>query len=294
MLTGPAPSSLKALKIAGMSTSDIDLWELNEAFASVVLLYMKLLNIPHDKINVNGGAIAMGHPLGATGAIVLGTLLDEMERRDLSTGLCLTVHRGRHGHRHHHRTRIARIKEENMNNTIQYAVDQDGIALLTIDLPGMPMNVLTPELMEDLATLTEQAASDDEVKGMVITSGKKAFIAGADIKDMVTAYDRGVTHKEAAEFSGKLNQTLRKMETCGKPVAVAINGLALGGGLEVCLACHYRVLANDTGAVLGFPEVNIGLLPGAGGTQTHPTPDWLQATRPRWFCSAVTRSRSRP
>ena len=87
MLTGPAPASLKALKRAGMDTSDIDLWELNEAFASVVLLYMKLLNIPHDKINVNGGAIAMGHPLGATGAIVLGTLLDEMERRDLATGL---------------------------------------------------------------------------------------------------------------------------------------------------------------------------------------------------------------
>jgi len=87
MLTGPAPASLKALKRAGMSTSDIDLWELNEAFASVVLLYMKLLDIPHDRINVNGGAIAMGHPLGATGAIVLGTLLDEMERRGLSPGL---------------------------------------------------------------------------------------------------------------------------------------------------------------------------------------------------------------
>jgi acetyl-CoA C-acetyltransferase len=87
MLTGPAPASQKALKLAGMSPSDIDLWELNEAFASVVLLYMKLLDSPHDRINVNGGAIAMGHPLGATGAIVFGTLLDEMERRDLSTGL---------------------------------------------------------------------------------------------------------------------------------------------------------------------------------------------------------------
>jgi acetyl-CoA C-acetyltransferase len=87
MLTGPAPASYKALKRAGMSTSDIDLFELNEAFASVVLLYMSLLDIPHDKINVNGGAIAMGHPLGATGAIVLGTVLDEIERRDLSTAL---------------------------------------------------------------------------------------------------------------------------------------------------------------------------------------------------------------
>jgi len=87
MLTGPTPASKKALKRAGMNASDIDLWELNEAFASVVLLFMKLMDIPHDKINVNGGAIAMGHPLGATGAIVLGTVLDEIERRDLSTGL---------------------------------------------------------------------------------------------------------------------------------------------------------------------------------------------------------------
>ncbi|MGE0422912.1 MAG: acetyl-CoA C-acetyltransferase [Reyranellaceae bacterium] len=87
MLTGPAPASEKALKRAGMSATDIDLYELNEAFAAVVLRYMQALNIPHDKINVNGGAIAMGHPLGATGAMILGTLLDELERRGLSTGL---------------------------------------------------------------------------------------------------------------------------------------------------------------------------------------------------------------
>ncbi len=87
MLTGPAPATEKVLKRAGMSTSDIDLFELNEAFAAVVLHYMNQLNIPHDKINVNGGAIAMGHPLGATGAMILGTVLDELERRDLSTAL---------------------------------------------------------------------------------------------------------------------------------------------------------------------------------------------------------------
>ena len=87
MLTGPAPASVKALARAGMKPSDIELWELNEAFASVVLHYMDVLDVPHDRINVNGGAIAMGHPLGATGAIVLGILLDEMERRDLETGL---------------------------------------------------------------------------------------------------------------------------------------------------------------------------------------------------------------
>jgi acetyl-CoA C-acetyltransferase len=87
MLTGPIPVTQKVLKKAGMSTADIDLWELNEAFASVVLRYMQALDIPHDKINVNGGAIAMGHPLGATGAMILGTVLDELERRGKSTAL---------------------------------------------------------------------------------------------------------------------------------------------------------------------------------------------------------------
>lgn len=87
MLTGPAPSARKALKNGAMQASDIDLWELNEAFASVVLLFMQELNIDHSKINVNGGAIAMGHPLGATGVMILGTVLDELERRDLNTAL---------------------------------------------------------------------------------------------------------------------------------------------------------------------------------------------------------------
>ena len=87
MLTGPEKVTRKVLARAGMKPGDIDLYELNEAFASVVMLFMQLLEIPHSKINVNGGAIAMGHPLGATRAMILGTLLDEMERRDLATGL---------------------------------------------------------------------------------------------------------------------------------------------------------------------------------------------------------------
>jgi len=87
MLTGPAPATEKVLKRGGMSVSDIDLFELNEAFAAVVLRYMQQLDIPHDRINVNGGAIAMGHPLGATGAMIFGTVLDELERRDLGTAL---------------------------------------------------------------------------------------------------------------------------------------------------------------------------------------------------------------
>lgn len=87
MLSGPAPAAQKALQQAGMNKKDIDLWECNEAFAAVVLKFQKEMDIPMDLINVNGGAIAMGHPLGATGTMLLGTLLDELERRDLNTGL---------------------------------------------------------------------------------------------------------------------------------------------------------------------------------------------------------------
>lgn len=87
MLAGPAPAAQKALALAKMSTADIDLFELNEAFASVVLRFQRLMNVADDRINVNGGAIAMGHPIGATGAMILGTVLDELERRDLNTAL---------------------------------------------------------------------------------------------------------------------------------------------------------------------------------------------------------------
>ena len=87
MLTGPVPATERALKAAGMAFSDIDLFEVNEAFASVVLRFMQAFNADHSKVNVNGGAIAMGHPLGATGAVIIATLLDEMERADKATGL---------------------------------------------------------------------------------------------------------------------------------------------------------------------------------------------------------------
>jgi acetyl-CoA C-acetyltransferase len=87
MLTGPAPSAQKALAKAGLTADDIDLWEVNEAFAAVVLKFLRDMGVPHELVNVNGGAIALGHPLGATGAMILGTLIDELERRDLRRGL---------------------------------------------------------------------------------------------------------------------------------------------------------------------------------------------------------------
>jgi acetyl-CoA C-acetyltransferase len=87
MLTGPVPAARKALDRAGLSVDDIDLFEVNEAFAAVVLKFCRDLGVDEQRVNVNGGAIALGHPLGATGAIILGTLLDELERRDLQRGL---------------------------------------------------------------------------------------------------------------------------------------------------------------------------------------------------------------
>src|SRR5689334_11247603 len=87
MLTGPAPSAQKALAKAGLTFDDIDLFEVNEAFAAVVMKFLRDMDVPHEKVNVNGGAIALGHPLGATGAMILGTLVDELENRDLRYGL---------------------------------------------------------------------------------------------------------------------------------------------------------------------------------------------------------------
>ena len=157
-----------------------------------------------------------------------------------------------------------------MTQNIRYSVDGDGIALLLIDVAGRPMNVLTPGFQSDLAECIQRVATDATVRGVVIGSAKSSFMAGADIKDMVGAYDRGITAAEAAKFSYELSSLLRRLETCGKPVAAAINGVALGGGFEVALACHYRVIADEPKAGVGLPEVKIGLLPGGGGTQRVP------------------------
>lgn len=168
-----------------------------------------------------------------------------------------------------------------MTHTIRFEVSDDGIALLSIDVPDRPMNVLTPELQAELAELVERVATTDSIRGAILTSGKPgAFVAGADLKDFVSAYDRGITATQAAAISREMSGALRRMETCGKPFAAAINGLALGGGLELCLACHYRVLASDPKAVVGLPEVNVGLLPGAGGTQRLPRLIGIPAAMP--------------
>jgi 3-hydroxyacyl-CoA dehydrogenase / enoyl-CoA hydratase / 3-hydroxybutyryl-CoA epimerase len=157
-----------------------------------------------------------------------------------------------------------------MTETIKYSVDQDGVALLVIDLPGRPMNVLTPQFMAELETCIGAAAGDAAVKGVVITSAKNSFIAGADLKELVGVFDSGKSAAEIYDYARSFSVLFRKLETCGKPLVAAINGTALGGGLELCLACHHRVAIDDPKAKLGLPEVQVGLLPGAGGTQRLP------------------------
>jgi 3-hydroxyacyl-CoA dehydrogenase/enoyl-CoA hydratase/3-hydroxybutyryl-CoA epimerase len=155
--------------------------------------------------------------------------------------------------------------------------DADGIQLVTWDSPDRSMNVIDQSVFEDWEKIVESAASDDNVKGVVLASGKKHFGAGADLtmlQAMMGGYDslKDSDPEQAIEtlygHATRLNNLVRKQETCGKPFVAAINGQCLGGVFEIALACHARVLATD--AKLGLPEVKVGLFPGGGGTQRLP------------------------
>ncbi|WP_420472367.1 3-hydroxyacyl-CoA dehydrogenase NAD-binding domain-containing protein [Brevundimonas sp. FT23042] len=147
-------------------------------------------------------------------------------------------------------------------------VDADGIALITFDVPGRSMNTLTGKVMAEIPEWVDRIKTDDAIKGAVLTSGKASgFCAGADLGDMASGMLGGSDLQAAYDAGWKLNGALRALETCGKPVAAAINGLALGGGLELTLACHYRVVGDDSKIQLGLPEIKVGLFPGGGGTQ---------------------------
>ncbi|VWL88678.1 3-hydroxyacyl-CoA dehydrogenase NAD-binding domain-containing protein [Burkholderia lata] len=150
--------------------------------------------------------------------------------------------------------------------TLSFDVDANGIGLATLDQPGRTMNVLAPALMEDFTRVIAHMTQDAGIKGLVITSGKPSFIAGADIDQL----SRITSAEQAFQLSEQLKALLRRMETCGKPVVAALNGTALGGGLELALACHARFAIDDPKAKIGLPEVKLGLLPGGGGTQRLP------------------------
>jgi len=155
--------------------------------------------------------------------------------------------------------------------TLALQVDADGIAIVTLNDLAKPMNVVSPEWIDEFIEAIERIATDPAVRGAVITSAKPAFMAGADLKHICPLTGGAITPQQAFEFSEKPSMRMhRRLETCGKPFVAAINGLALGGGYELALACHHRIIADDPKAVVGLPEVTVGLMPGSGGTQRLP------------------------
>ena len=149
---------------------------------------------------------------------------------------------------------------------IKYKVDGEGIAFVTWDFMDAPVNIMNENTMPEFFTAIKQAINDEKVKGIVINSAKKDFIAGGDLKWFLN-YDK--SRQDCFEMLMETNRNLRLLETCNKPVAAAINGLALGGGCEVALACHYRIMSNHPKNRMGLVECSVGLFPGAGGTQRY-------------------------
>jgi len=169
-----------------------------------------------------------------------------------------------------------------MTEVIHISVDADGIATLRFDRTDSNMNTMDMKFMDEIAAAIERLATDDSIKGAIFTSGKPVFAAGADLKVMEANLDKvdDTPVAERLRMNASLSKLLRRMETCGKPVACAINGTALGGGTEIALACHYRVVSDARGIQLGLPEVQVGLLPGGGGTQRVSRLVGIQAAMP--------------
>lgn len=160
---------------------------------------------------------------------------------------------------------------------IKYTIDQN-VAVISWAMTSAPMNVLNDESIPQFEAALQRAFADESVKGLIITSEKPEFVAGADLKMILRNNDGDPAGM--LKVSSELNRVFRSIETSGKPAVAAINGTALGGGYEICLACHYRVALNNPKTQIGLVEVTIGLLPGAGGTQRLPRMIGIQVALP--------------
>jgi 3-hydroxyacyl-CoA dehydrogenase/enoyl-CoA hydratase/3-hydroxybutyryl-CoA epimerase len=150
------------------------------------------------------------------------------------------------------------------SSTIRWDRDDDGVVILTLDDPNQSANTMNAAYAASItATVDRLQAERDEITGVIITSAKKTFFAGGDLNDLKSATREH--SDEIAKFVHDGKAVLRRLETLGRPVVAAVNGSALGGGLEIALACHHRIVVDDPKIQLGFPEVQLGLLPGAGG-----------------------------
>ncbi|WP_412050116.1 enoyl-CoA hydratase-related protein [Hoeflea sp. Naph1] len=149
-------------------------------------------------------------------------------------------------------------------------INDSGVALVTIDMPDRAMNVIDWPMTDALTAAAEKLSADAAVTGVIIASAKTSFVVGADLAVMKDFAAPGMTPALAARGIARIGTALRLLERAGKPVVAAVSGTALGGGLELMLACHYRIAAQNDRALFGLPEVTLGLLPGAGGTQRLP------------------------
>ncbi|PXY21013.1 3-hydroxyacyl-CoA dehydrogenase NAD-binding domain-containing protein [Prauserella muralis] len=148
--------------------------------------------------------------------------------------------------------------------TIRWEQDSDGIVTLTMDDPKQSANTMNADYRESMGVIVDRLEAErDSITGVVLTSAKKTFFAGGDLNDLIQATPEHA--EEITRSSNELKAQLRRLETFGKPVVAAINGAALGGGLEIALACHHRIAADVKGSQIGLPEVTLGLLPGGGG-----------------------------
>ena len=148
---------------------------------------------------------------------------------------------------------------------------EDGVAILTWDDKDRPMNVLSGDALGELAAAVEQAVAADDVKGIILTSAKPGvFVAGGDLQQIESIGSGPIDAEDLLHRTSAVLDQLRRMETCGKPVVAALNGVTLGGGYEIAMACHRRILVNQRHAQVGLPEAGLGLMPGAGGTQRLP------------------------
>jgi 3-hydroxyacyl-CoA dehydrogenase / enoyl-CoA hydratase / 3-hydroxybutyryl-CoA epimerase len=145
----------------------------------------------------------------------------------------------------------------------------DGLATILLDQPNSSVNSVSPPRVEEMIAVFQAFKADSNVRGIIVTSAKPGFMAGADL-NFILEHAPGMSAEQAFDFSQRATFLHRLIETCGKPVVAAMPGFALGGGYELALASTYRILADDPRAVVGLPEVNVGLLPGSGGTQRLP------------------------
>src|SRR5258708_15345860 len=161
-------------------------------------------------------------------------------------------------------------------SNIRFEILEGGIAVIAWGDPDRSMNVLYPQALRDFEAAVDRVSADPEIRAAIVTSDKPSFIAGADL-DWFLSLQSEATRADPELGAQLIFKTLydtslvfRRLEKCGKPFVAAINGTALGGGFELCLACHRRIVANDESIQIGLPESKGGLFPGAGGTQRLP------------------------